>query len=114
MLMNLFSRMEDRYIRKSRPPCLLLDFSADLGSDDVEMRLSGEQLQYLDDWKRAKDAIPPPTWFGGDRSMFAPSLEREVPTMDLVQDATTDCSVVASMCACIARASKGTQNSWAS
>lgn len=28
-------------------------------------------------------------------------------TMDFVQDATTDCSVVASMCACIARSSRG-------
>jgi hypothetical protein len=75
--------------------------------DDLEMRLSTEQLQHLDGWKRAQDALPPPTWFDGDRTFLGASLERAVPTMDLVQDATTDCSVVASMCACVARASKG-------
>ena len=65
--------------------------------DDSELTLSEFQEDVLDDWKRPHEALPPPTWFPGDRNHLGPSMtySRKI---DLVQDAATDCSVVASLC----------------
>ncbi|KAI7596234.1 hypothetical protein KC346_g15251, partial [Hortaea werneckii] len=74
-----------------------------LYEDDSELTLSEFQEDVLDDWKRPHEALPPPTWFPGDRNHLGPSMtySRKI---DLVQDAATDCSVVASLCSGIARA----------
>ena len=60
----------------------------------------------LDAWRRSTDALPPPSWFPGDRTNLGPGMtfSRKI---DLVQDAATDCSVVASLCAGVARAERG-------
>ncbi|KAI6813258.1 cysteine proteinase [Hortaea werneckii] len=77
-----------------------------LYEDDSELTLSEFQEDVLDDWKRPHEALPPPTWFPGDRNHLGPSMtySRKI---DLVQDAATDCSVVASLCSGIARAERG-------
>ncbi|CAK3965009.1 related to Calpain-like protease palB RIM13 [Lecanosticta acicola] len=74
--------------------------------ESSELPLSDFQAEVLDGWKRPIDALPPPLWFPGDRTNVGPVMHthRDV---DLVQDAATDCSVVASLCAGLARAQRG-------
>lgn len=55
---------------------------------------------------RPVDALPPPTWAAGDRTELVPSMSFSK-KIDLVQDAATDCSVVASLCAGVTRAERG-------
>ena len=57
-------------------------------------------------WKRPAEALPPPTWLLKDRPDLGPIMTY-ARKIDLVQDAATDCSVVASLCAGIARVEKG-------
>lgn len=73
--------------------------------------MSVEQLSFLDDWKRPEEALPPPLWA---RNIPLTVLEQQTKAymvasnlVDLVQDAATDCSIVASMSAGIARAERG-------
>jgi hypothetical protein len=63
-------------------------------------------MEVLDDWKRPIDALPPPSWFPGNRADLGPVMEFQG-DIDLVQDAATDCSVVASLCAGVARMKRG-------
>lgn len=74
--------------------------------DTPELALSEFQEEVLDAWKRPAEALPPPLWFPGDRTNLGPSMAfaRKI---DLVQDAATDCSVVASLCAAVARVERG-------
>ncbi|KAK5125229.1 hypothetical protein LTR85_000905 [Meristemomyces frigidus] len=83
-----------------------LGVGEDLYLDEPELSLSEFQEDVLEGWKRPADALPPPTWFPGDRVNLGPgmSFSRKI---DLVQDAATDCSVVASLCAGVARAERG-------
>ncbi|KAI5301239.1 cysteine protease [Ascosphaera atra] len=67
------------------------EFEAPLGgaqlyADEKELALSGEQLEMFDGWARPEVALGEPT------------MRAERP-LDLVQDVTTDCSVIASLCA---------------
>jgi calpain-7 len=55
---------------------------------------------------RARLAMPPRSMFDGDRSGIGPLMSSSR-TIDLVQDAATDCSVVTSLCAGLARAERG-------
>lgn len=55
---------------------------------------------------RARLAVPPPSRYEGDRSGIGP-LMSSFRTIDLVQDAASDCSVVTSLCAALARAERG-------
>lgn len=78
--------------------------------DEAELELSDVQLEIFDGWRRPDKALPPP-------KVQVSSLPTDVgPTMiaqqnvDLIQDVTTDCSVVASLCAVMARASRGHPN----
>jgi hypothetical protein len=77
-----------------------------LNSDTHDMSLSAYQQQFFDRWARAEQALPPPAMFPGDRNGLGPVMSTSWP-IDLVQDAATDCSVVASLCAGIARAERG-------
>ncbi|KXL44611.1 hypothetical protein M433DRAFT_68117 [Acidomyces richmondensis BFW] len=74
--------------------------------DTAELPLSEFQETVFDGWHRPQDALPPPSWFSGDRTNPKPvmAVSRKV---DLIQDASTDCSVVASLCAGIARVERG-------
>ncbi|ORY12783.1 hypothetical protein BCR34DRAFT_563354 [Clohesyomyces aquaticus] len=77
-----------------------------LFTDSRELELSAYQHQFFAGWKRAKDALPPPFMYPVDRDGFGPMMGTSG-SIDLVQDAATDCSVVASLCAGIARSERG-------
>lgn len=75
------------------------------------MRMSKIQLELLDGWKRPSDSLPPPYW---PRTPMKQSVEdlsilsmKALRSVDLVQDAATDCSIVASLSAAIARTERG-------
>ncbi|KAI5237754.1 cysteine proteinase [Aureobasidium subglaciale] len=80
--------------------------SGDLFIDKPELRLSTAQLQVFDGWKRAAGALPPPAWYTPEERSNGPTMSSSR-TIDLVQDAATDCSVVASLCALVARGERG-------
>ncbi|OCL06721.1 cysteine proteinase [Glonium stellatum] len=79
---------------------------AELFVDTPELGLSSHQLQFFGGWARAEDALPPPEWFPGSRENLGPVMCANG-SVDLVQDAATDCSVVASLCASVARSERG-------
>jgi calpain-7 len=72
-------------------------------SDLSEMKLSDSQQKIFGGWKRPHDVFRK---YFSDNSLHEADVE---PTMtagseiDLVQDVTADCSVVASLCAAVAR-----------
>jgi hypothetical protein len=74
--------------------------------ESPELSLSDFQLDVFEDWKRPGDALPPPAWCSQTSSIREPSMTY-IPQMDLVQDAATDCSVVASLCAGAERVRRG-------
>ncbi|KAF2793360.1 calpain-like protease palB/rim-13 [Melanomma pulvis-pyrius CBS 109.77] len=78
----------------------------DLYTDERELGLSAYQYQFFESWVRAPKALPPPSMYPNDRNGLGPVMGT-TRSIDLVQDAATDCSVVASLCAGIARAERG-------
>ncbi|KAH8815773.1 hypothetical protein F5884DRAFT_193407 [Xylogone sp. PMI_703] len=93
---------------QSEPDNAVFDKAADnLYTEASDLNLSQVQNEIFDGWKRPKDI------FGIQDAEFQVSPNEEASAMDtgdgidLVQDITTDCSVVASLCACTARGSKG-------
>ena len=77
-----------------------------LFQDSSDLSLSEMQLDIFKGWKRPSEALPPPAWYPVESRRMAPVMDAESET-DLVQDAATDCSVVASLCADSARAEGG-------
>lgn len=72
--------------------------------------MSHEQSDMLDGWKRPEHALPPPQWIFNAVAADMALSERFMHTaksIDLVQDAATDCSVVASLTAAHARGERG-------
>jgi calpain-7 len=61
------------------------------------LKLSDAQTEIFEKWKRPLEEIR-------DQDNLLLSVSKDI---DLVQDITTDCSVVASLCAAIAREVKG-------
>jgi len=64
----------------------------------------------LDGWKRPSNALPPPFWPTSPSANVAPTPDFSIKSrssLDLVQDAATDCSVVASLTAVYARRERG-------
>ncbi|KAF2105952.1 hypothetical protein BDV96DRAFT_508599 [Lophiotrema nucula] len=74
--------------------------------DKRDLALSPYQMQFFSGWERATKALPPASLFPNNRNGLGPVMGASR-TIDLVQDAATDCSVVASLCAAIARAERG-------
>lgn len=69
-----------------------------------DLELSGAQREIFAGWKRASDTFRPPSDSeAGNREVSMTAVHE----IDLVQDITTDCSVVASLCASTVRALKG-------
>ena len=71
-----------------------------------ELSLSPYQQQFFLDWLRAKEAVPPPSLSSDSTESVGPLMSSSKP-LDLVQDAASDCSVVTSLCAGIARSERG-------
>ncbi|KAF9731412.1 PALB protein [Paraphaeosphaeria minitans] len=67
-----------------------------------ELSLSPQQQQHFKAWTRAENALP-----RGSSGLDEHPVMSSPRPIDLVQDAATDCSVVASLCAGIARTERG-------
>jgi len=64
-------------------------------------------LEVFDGWKRPEELFSTPNLgFEDGDTKLGPTMVSHA-TVDLVQDITTDCSVVASLCAATARAERG-------
>jgi calpain-7 len=74
--------------------------------DTRDLSLSPYQQQFFLGWMRAREAVPPPSLYPNGRAGIGP-LMSSAKSMDLVQDAASDCSVVTSLCAGIARSERG-------
>ncbi|KAJ4412701.1 cysteine protease [Didymella pomorum] len=74
--------------------------------DTRDLSLSSYQQQFFQGWVRAHDAMPPPALHPKGRDGIGPLMSSSR-SIDLVQDAASDCSVVASLCAGVARAERG-------
>ncbi|KAF2399861.1 cysteine protease PalB [Trichodelitschia bisporula] len=89
-----------------RPAEFELPHNRDLYSDPKVLRLSEQQLKSFVGWKRAKHALPPPSLQVEGSVAPLPTMEA-VNVIGLVQDAASDCSFVASLCAEAARTARG-------
>ncbi|KAF2011638.1 cysteine proteinase [Aaosphaeria arxii CBS 175.79] len=74
--------------------------------DSPTLNLSPHQQELFAGWVRSRDALPPPSFTTGPAGIGVDSTEPSA-SIDLVQDAATDCSVVASLCAIVARDARG-------
>lgn len=75
--------------------------------DAVDLRLSVIQQEALSGWKRPHEALRrTATQNGVENDLVEPTM-RGTSMIDLVQDVTTDCSLIASLCAAVARAEEG-------
>nr|POE48731.1 calpain-like protease palb/rim13 [Quercus suber] len=77
-----------------------------LFTDTPELPLSDFQEHVLEGWLRPQLAMPPPSWYPRTRVNYTAGMTSPQ-KIDLVQDAVTDCSVVASLCAGVARTERG-------
>jgi hypothetical protein len=79
---------------------------SNMRSDTHDLSLSPYQQQFFQGWIRAADAVPPRAAFPNNSRGIGPLMSSSR-NVDLVQDAASDCSVVTSLCAAIARAERG-------
>ncbi|KAF2752080.1 cysteine proteinase [Sporormia fimetaria CBS 119925] len=70
--------------------------------DTTDLSLSTYQKQHLRNWFSVEDALPPPSLCQRRDPRSGPVMYSNKP-IDLVQDAASDCSVVASLCAAVSR-----------
>ena len=75
------------------------------GRDDAELGLSETQLEVFDCWRRPDEIIE-----ASDKSKRLSPVMGTDGKVDLVQDITSDCSVVASLCAVTSREERGHSN----
>ncbi|KAJ9615333.1 cysteine protease [Cladophialophora chaetospira] len=79
-----------------------------LFTDSNSLPLSAAQLDSFDGWKRPHEALPSVYSSGHDQQGSHEAAVMHLPVaMDLVQDMTSDCSVVASLCALTSRTERG-------
>jgi calpain-7 len=77
-------------------------------TDSPSLSLSETQLGSFGGWKRPKEALALLDLYdGGKRLSNEPSMTVKKGRADLVQDLTSDCSVVASLCSGTARVERG-------
>lgn len=85
----------------------VLNPGEDLFSDDHVLSLSELQLEFFAGWKRPQEALPSLVVADDKHDTVIPTMMSAAEKIDLVQDLTSDCSVVASLCAGTARAERG-------
>lgn len=76
-------------------------------TDPVRLPLSATQLESFAGWKRPREALTPRNPDVGAQTSPVEVVMHIPDSMDLVQDMTSDCSVVASLCAGTARVERG-------
>ena len=80
---------------------------SDFLSDEAHLPLSKSQLKVFDGWRRPEEVLASSkVTEGHTHSVPGPTVTAH-DTVDLVQDITSDCSLVASLCAGTARAERG-------
>ena len=80
---------------------------SDSHRDIPELRLSSSQLEVFDGWRRPEEVFSRPNVEAKDGEIeLGPTMISHA-KVDLLQDITTDCSVVASLCAGTARGERG-------
>jgi calpain-7 len=89
------------------PPVPVVRVSSDFNSEATELELSDAQREIFAGWRRPRENLDQSSDGQNREPDDDHSLMASVDSIDLVQDITTDCSVVASLCAGTARASKG-------
>ncbi|ETN37191.1 uncharacterized protein HMPREF1541_08181 [Cyphellophora europaea CBS 101466] len=77
--------------------------------DLPELPLSDIQLESFDGWKRPNEALSSMRFPGASEGNEVCMTTRQISKIDLVQDLTSDCSVVASLCAGSSRVGRGHQ-----
>ncbi|KAL8738614.1 MAG: hypothetical protein Q9181_000610 [Wetmoreana brouardii] len=95
---------------KSHPNASEFELSGDqvlFTDDDAQLRLSKSQLAVCDGWKRPGDVLSQVSGRQPDIPSWAGPVMSTKKKVDLVQDVTSDCSVVASLCAITARFERG-------
>lgn len=75
--------------------------------DSPTLSLSEIQMQCFDGWKRPSEALSVVRFPGTGEDHQITMSTRELDKIDLVQDLTSDCSVVASLCAGSSRVGRG-------
>jgi hypothetical protein len=91
----------------SLPPCHAHVKDTDINRDPTDLELSEAQREIFAGWRRPHETFRRPPESPDqeiDHGGFSMLATNEI---DLVQDITSDCSVVASLCAGTARAFKG-------
>lgn len=80
-----------------------------LFTDSASLSLSAAQLESFGGWKRPHQGLVPSVYSSENRQHATqPAATMHLPVaMDLVQDMTSDCSVVASLCALTSRVERG-------
>ncbi len=73
--------------------------------DDAELGLSETQLEVFDCWRRPDEMVE----VSDSSKRLSPAMGTDG-KVDLVQDITSDCSVVASLCAVTSREERGHSN----
>ena len=87
--------------------CFFLHSDFSRPSDDFDFRFSGLQLEVFDGWRRPNEILPRSNPFSPQEDPNQELVGALPARVDLVQDLTTDCSVVASLCASTARSERG-------
>ncbi|KAK2773920.1 cysteine protease [Onygenales sp. PD_12] len=82
-----------------------LEEDSEYFTDNCNLPLSTLQYEIFDGWKRPSEMLGAVDTVSGGNGAN-PMMESTQP-VDLVQDVTTDCSVVASLCAAISRVERG-------
>jgi calpain-7 len=98
------SNFNDDKLYKCVPHASIVPNGCDthINRDPTDLELSDAQREIFAGWKRPHETFDPPPETQHDEYSMISTNE-----IDLVQDITTDCSVVASLCAGTARALKG-------
>lgn len=76
-------------------------------TDSSPLPLSSAQLESFDGWKRPHQALPSVNSDPSGEDSPGEAVMHLAVSMDLVQDMTSDCSVVASLCALTSRVERG-------
>ncbi|EXJ78118.1 hypothetical protein A1O3_09279 [Capronia epimyces CBS 606.96] len=76
-------------------------------TDATPLPLSSTQLESFDGWKRPHEALSPLVGHTREQLPSREAMTHSTESLDLVQDMTSDCSVVASLCALTSRVERG-------
>lgn len=97
---------DEPYVYVSKTFSALIGRISNLFRDSPELPLSPLQREIFGGWKRPRDLVSSSNFTAEYKPTSALTMAANSP-VDLVQDVTTDCSVVASLCAAISRAERG-------